>query len=364
MPIPEPRSRRLLYAIVTIVLPIVCFALAYRGVGPDWQSGRLADYTMIMLGGEVSKIFYPFLLYSMLCMLLLLISLRRFSRYFIVRFGIYSGVVLSLQFAVITGISLFHLEDLFDVWTFYFIVFGGMACAIPVGINWLYEKARDRFGSKRTWYVIAGLCICAWIMVSVSYNSSSAPAFILFIVILACAPLWCLSIALTVSIRLFRHYELDKFDRVWRGLWVITWTTPFLLAWRVAVSRTLEIYALLPTSPPDCYVATAAARGHPGIVRSRPVARSGGRVTWVNPQMQHLKCAELTLMAMFPRTHRLLRQTYDLLGPWLARFLLHPILADVAYVLLKPIEWGARVVMKALVPNIDEIVDQTYTKFA
>ncbi len=366
MSIPESRLRRLLYAVVTIVLPIVCFAITYSGLAPDWQSqsGRLGDYSLIVLSGEVSRIFYPFLLYSMLCMLLLLISSHRFSHYFVVRFGIYSGVILSFQYTVIAGTSMFSQTRVIDVRALYLVAFGVLACAIPVGINRLYEKAKDRFGNKRTHYVITGLFVCVWIITSVLYGYGSifAPAYLSLLLALACAPSWCLGIAGTVSIRLFRRYELEKLNLAWRSLCVIAWTAPFLAAWRIAILRTLEIYALLPESPPNCYVATAAARGHPGIVRSRPVARSGGCVTWVNPQMQHLKCAELALMATFPRAHRLIRQTYDLLGPWLARFLLHPILADVAYVLLKPIEWGARGVMTAIVPSIDEIADWIYTK--
>ena len=63
-PIPMTWSRRLLYACVTVVLPIVSFTIAYSGfpaLGPDWQSGKFEDYILIMLGGSVSQIFYPFL---------------------------------------------------------------------------------------------------------------------------------------------------------------------------------------------------------------------------------------------------------------------------------------------------------------
>jgi hypothetical protein len=76
--------------------------------------------------------------------------------------------------------------------------------------------------------------------------------------------------------------------------------------------------------------------------------------------MQYLKCAELACMVILPNAHKLLRKTYDIIGVLLARLLVHAILADVAYILLKPFEWCGRVILKMLIPNIDEVSSHVY----
>ncbi len=69
----------------------------------------------------------------------------------------------------------------------------------------------------------------------------------------------------------------------------------------------------------------------------------------MNSQTRTLKCAELILREACPRLHRVLRGAYDAVGPVLARRLTHPLLADTAYLALKPFEWLARAVVRIFV---------------
>src|SRR5512138_1387190 len=81
--VPASWWRRLLYAVATIGIPIASFYYANLNgpLAPNWQSGKLSDYGNILLGRTGAGTFYLFLAYSMLCMLLLLVSPRRFSRF-------------------------------------------------------------------------------------------------------------------------------------------------------------------------------------------------------------------------------------------------------------------------------------------
>jgi hypothetical protein len=122
-----------------------------------------------------------------------------------------------------------------------------------------------------------------------------------------------------------------------------------------------ELYTALPLQPPpDCYIATAAAQGHPQIVGSRVVRRANGDVLRVNKQLQILKCVELACMAVLPRVHKTFRTLYDTIGKPIAQKMRHPFLADVAYLLLKPCEWLARWGLKIIVPDIDSISQKMY----
>lgn len=80
----------------------------------------------------------------------------------------------------------------------------------------------------------------------------------------------------------------------------------------------------------------------------------------VNEQLQRLKCAELALMAVQPSLHRWIRKIYDVAGRRLARRIQNPFLADAAYLLLKPWEWSAGLVLKIIVPEIDSLAKKMY----
>ena len=137
-----------------------------------------------------------------------------------------------------------------------------------------------------------------------------------------------------------------------RLLGVVTWLAAYLGAWRTSVLLMLQEYAKLPTTPPeDCYVSTAAARGHRRLVGAEEYAAPTGKAYRVNNQMRYLKAAELLLAALSPPAHRTCRRVYDRIGPVLAGMLIHPLLADAAYLSLKPAEWLCRAALALLLPD-------------
>lgn len=104
-----------------------------------------------------------------------------------------------------------------------------------------------------------------------------------------------------------------------------------------------RIYTALPPERPagygDCFVVSAATLGHPSFVGSRmdPIL---GRA--VNAQLKTLWAFEARLARRRPSLHRRLRRFYNWLGPRIAGSIRTPLAADIAYVLLKPLEWFAR----------------------
>lgn len=355
-PLPVPRSTggRLLYALVAIVLPVPCFLLA-DGLRPEWQSGRLADYAALLLGTSITFFFAPFLAYAALCLALLLIAPQRFARSLAVRLGIYGGFLLALQYAVLVALSLSEAGPLLPV---------GAAlalCAAPPGLVWIYRQIERRLGEKATRLIVFGL-VCASVVLGglASLLSGGGGLIIALALLVAGLPFWCLDIAAIVSFRLIRDYERQRDLSAWHIVGPLAWLGAYGVAWRMAVARMLEAYAALPTHPPECYIATAAARGHPRLVHSWPAAAQDGRYFRANRQLQRLKCAELALRAAWPAGHRRLRRAYDTLGPRLARRLRCPLLADGAYLLLKPVEWAAWAALRALLPDVGRIANRLY----
>jgi hypothetical protein len=94
--------------------------------------------------------------------------------------------------------------------------------------------------------------------------------------------------------------------------------------------------------PDDCFVVTAASRGHDGIVGARTSVLHKGRRIMANEQLQTFWAFEAQWKSRAPRSHRLFRFCYNRIGPPVARCVRGPLIADAVYLLLKPLERLAR----------------------
>lgn len=356
MPIPDSPAGRISYGVVVTVLPMICFSFI-RLFEPDWQSGRLSDYVALFLSPEASWVFFPLIAFSSIALICLLANPERYPGIFVIRLGVYTGAVLALQYTLLV-LALFPeldvLKVLIPIWV-------SPLVAIPA-YRFLVKRLRSRTVNAiliglvallYLWAVVPSLDLRGW-------GALLDPPYFLAGIAAAGAPFWSLLIMGALAVHLLQYYETGLTLR--RGLGLLAWLSGFVLVWRIAVLRTLELYADLPTSPPDCYVATAAARGHPRFVGSRAVRLENGRCLRVNAQLQHLKSAELALLAVAPRLHARLRRIYDAVGGMLARLLAHPLPADAAYLLLKPFEWIAMFMLGMIVPEINSISRKLYIK--
>ncbi len=113
-------------------------------------------------------------------------------------------------------------------------------------------------------------------------------------------------------------------------------------AWKASLEIMWAEYAKLPSERPGgCYVCTAASQGHAWLVGRHESPNEAG----TNDQTRTLRRFEREVLVRRPRLHCLLRAIYNRIGPILAAMLFRPILADIAYLSLKPAEWAARAVL-------------------
>lgn len=341
--------------IAGVILPVtdILLSIMLDGVGPYWQSGEFKDYLRLVLRSNSTYIFWPFLAYAMLSTLLLLSNVKIFSRFFIVRLGVYSGVLLSLVYAVILG----------GIWSPNFIIIFIVIFTVSALIKFLIALAAK--SGKRPAYLVAGGIILIGIAIYLSYIRpryhfvAEKIFFHLLVAVFGCAPCWAFGAYLWLAIKIHKASPLDKLFNPIKIVFVISWITAYIVAWRLAVAKMVEIYFSLPKTAP-CYICTAAAKGHPEIVNSFPVVIPGNHTLIVNRQMQYLKCGELVMMRTMPAFHYALRKSYDSIGPYLARLIINPLVADVVYFSIKPIEWGVRLCLKLLIPNTDELAGKIY----
>ncbi len=338
-----------------ILLPVVCFAEAFReipNVASRWQAGWTVKASLFF-DGPVSRPFYPFLAYSILAVLTFVIHPAAAARSWIARFGIHTGVILALQYVGFLGIES-----------------KGWVALLPFIFLVLYALD-DRFPRLRVGLIGLVILTAGFIQyvafrfaVAVEWRDIGFPQWSIFLMIylLALSPFWALFTYGWLSFRLFRaggSADLAS-THSWTGAFV--WLGCYGLAWVESVRRMSEAYAALPTTPPECYVTTAAARGHRRVVGSASVPLAGGGSFHANEQLRRFKLAELVLLAALPGGHRSIRRVYDRIGRQAAGWIRSPIAADFAYLALKPLEWGVWFVLRAALPGADHFAERIYRK--
>ncbi len=343
-PFPNMRWGRVMYGLFIIIMPIFAF-WGIQMDRPDWQSGRLQDYTKLLLLPEASMLFFPLLAYSIISYILILISPSRYSSIFLIRMGVYSGTILALQYSLLTLFALDFPPLLLIV---------GISPLILSRIPWIKDKWNLKFLG-----VLFGSAIGAWYLIAAVISETILlPLFFVAVLFAVVSPFWFLLLSLRAAIWLFKNFEAKI--TVLRGFSLTAWFAIYITAWRFDILKMYELYAALPTEPPNCYIATAATHGHPYFVQSRLIILGNGKQMWINLQLQNLKVTELALQAVFPRFHKILRKVYDVLGKALARRIQHPLLADAAYLVLKPFESISMQILSWFMPEAKQMVHNLY----
>ena len=341
-PLPKPQrqwtwSARVGLFWASVIVPLQCVVCGLMNMSSftrRWQSGDIRDYAEILLSRPTIP-FWPLLIYSMVCLVLLLVDFNRWSARLAVRCGIYSGVLLAAQYFLVVGVALNGLSlDRISAWgatTFF------AAIAVTVALV-LFGGLAITPGRNRKWINVAVGVLLAGL--------GMTPPLFIFVLFFGAA--WTTGAYLLMTWWLLRRPRTGSGQFELRQLFgVFGWVAAYCAAWRASYAWMLADYAKLPTDAPGCYIATAAARGHRRFVASQPVRTAAGQSFLANDQLRYFKAAELALICAAPGIHRAVRAAYDRLGIPLARHLRHLWMADVAYLSLKPAEW----LIRALLPR-------------
>jgi hypothetical protein len=357
------------------VLPVICHSLAAAGA-PDeasWQSGRLDDKLSFALSGQACVLLHPLMFYSMVCLGLLIAAEAKFAGRLAVRFGIFTGVPVATWYSVVVGVMLADIPDWLSSQWLGFLGWAAAALAVPVGcwagyrfLRWAYRRLKPEAGLL----VACGSILYGLIGAAAAFLSEEATSALIWPAYLAglgCffslifASVWALVTYFVMSVRLLWVYPQPPRFLMIQLLAAISWLAAFLAACRWAIVYSLEEYSKLPTTAPgDCYVASAAANGHARFTKSWEF-RSADESIRVTRQLQVLKAAELTLLALVPQSHLIVRRMYDRFAPGFARRLQNPYLADLAYLSLKPLEWLSWGVLCYVLGAKRTCIDQLYS---
>jgi hypothetical protein len=195
-------------------------------------------------------------------------------------------------------------------------------------------------------------CINYAVIQAHGFKSLGVSFFVVGFVCVILAPAWCVGVYVRATLLAMRANRGDERRSTPLIFGWIAWIGAYAVAWKLSVTNALAMYAALPAQAPHCYIATAAAAGHRRFVGSALVHAADGSIFPANQQLRRLKCVEIAVAAACPRLHRLIRRIYDRSGPPLARMIApRPLAADIAFALLKPIEWIAFGLLILMAPD-------------
>ncbi len=351
-------AARIFLAIAAVPLPALGLMLAdfiSPGNLRDHPRGW-TDYFVLMLDHRVAWPFYSLAAFAAAAMVYLIWIPRRAVSRGWVQAGILVGALINLHYVIVVSAYLtqtleppaYDLLKLIFRWRFALLLVVLLIPSIGMQLRPVHWRSRP---------TIARLMLAwgaTWALTSlifVIWTASSMAMWVAFVV--ACAPLapWIAYSAAWTYVRLCGRNggcslrERDVAVAYGSGYYVAA----LVPALTTALVRHDTIYAMGHTL---CFIATAAARGHPRVVKATRV-RIDGHPILINDQLRYLICAELALRHRRPAVQRALRAAYNRIGPRLATRIADPLAADFAYLLLKPLEYLARVYLASACPGLD-----------
>jgi len=128
---------------------------------------------------------------------------------------------------------------------------------------------------------------------------------------------------------------------LWPYIYAMLGSIPF---WVYSVIWSKNEYNKLPETAPDCFIVTAATQGHPAIVGSF-TPPDNQVLHAINQQLLTFWKFEDVWKCNYPKSHKVFRRSYNNWGYRAARLITNPWIADLIYILLKPIEWMVLVLL-------------------
>jgi len=146
-------------------------------------------------------------------------------------------------------------------------------------------------------------------------------------------------VAVWYSIRTYQLIRATELP-LYAYLGALLGSLPF---WIGAVVWSRKTFEGLTERPPNaCFVVTAASRGHETLVGPFVDILHHGRQHRVNRQLLTFWQFEELWRSRAPGGHAAFRRIYNICGPTLAQHITSPWIADLAYLVLKPLEILAR----------------------
>jgi len=216
-PFPETGWKRLIYGLFAVFLPALFLWIFLETRFPVVRSSSLYEYIVELLFPKSVTLFFLLVAYSTVCYMFLLYAPTRFSQNYSVRFGVYTGVMLIIQYSVLFALVLIGDADLsfgFKLSWIFLVVF-------PVVYWWIVKKWRTKIVD--TVFVI--LILAVYLIFSLSTEDWLLSPIAAVII---AAPFWSSLFFFRAAIWLFKNYETKL--NLLRGLGILVWISIYIAA--------------------------------------------------------------------------------------------------------------------------------------
>jgi uncharacterized protein DUF6688 len=178
--------------------------------------------------------------------------------------------------------------------------------------------------------IVSSICFIFGLVIHTSPDEKYLPFFPFFVAV----------IYSLVCIRAIRKSKLDFKLYFFTLLGLI----PF---WAISIFWSIKHYFSLPDQPPPrtCFIVTAALHGHNSVVGPFMKNNCGGVSRTVNHQLLTFWEFEKIWQHRSPQTHKVFRCIYNRIGPVISRRVTSPLAADIIYLLIKPFEFLAAIIV-------------------
>ncbi len=230
-PVPKSHIWRIVYLAMVVLAPVIWFFFSFISskLIPLWQSGDLLIFINLLLFPSTSLPFLPFYAYSTICLALLLYSPNKYASMQLIRFGIYTGTILALQYTVLI-VMIYHSFTLALAWTSPFL----FVWSDRILRSFLESRLGADVTEKIRFLVVVLIVLVFGIFLGFGI------AFSLFF--------WTFVIMSTISIKLFEKHETRWLFR--EKLLGITWLMSYIIACYLCFLEMFNLYINLPRSMP------------------------------------------------------------------------------------------------------------------
>lgn len=347
--------QRTLLAFAAGILPLIGFFLSgWFALVFAWKSGKLTEIILLPYHPVSAWPFYILIVYAIYCTGWIIIRPAAVARS-VVRSGVHIGLAVEIQYILCTLVwCCAQGQNSSGDQIAYWLVTTCLVVALVTGFGILIYRIGSSHGIHPA---RSRLNIWAWCGLGIGGIGTAIIGLgFLGSLLVAALQVWPLLAYATMTALARRMTTEPVLPAAQRPILLTTFYVGYSSACGVSLVSSLFTYNSLPTHPFTCYVATAAARGHRRFVRSQS-SRPGCAV---NDQMRFLRAAELMLHCVWPSAQRAIRRAYDRVGPPLAGLIVHPLMADAAYLLIKPFEWAARVFLRVIVTDPAALAARLY----
>lgn len=343
----------------TVAIPLASFAIVLFGLDMvEWQDPNLSAWATLLVDRPGAMYFAPLALLVMVACGAIVFRPGPWVDGPYGRPALWLGVALGVQYSLLIP-AIFTLQESWpdilaewQAWLSWLLVIAGIefgSVGLTLLLRWLYRQLPIPVFVGLLVLLVTSAAVYVGFenmgerfdLADFLFAVAVMPFYTFGVVSLIAGPIWATDALLRLLWRLGRPatFSVPVFFAA-----AVAW----LATWRFAVLSAIEKHESLPAVPPNCFLATAAARAPARLSGAFAAQTSDGRGFQASPQLQRFKLFELALLEMSPGIHRTLRRIYDRLGPQLASQFSRPWSAALLWLALKPFEVLAVVALQTL----------------